>query len=289
MACAETGSLPQEMTMPRRTFSRSNSSRRPSRFTTSWAAVNGRSTVVKRRPQRAHSRRPLDAVAGVAGVRDAGVIVVAVGAPHPYCAFLALLPFIVESGKCPTRYCVCQRFLRLLRPYAASLCGFDVPYSALAKLLSLCGASGCTIETKVKLETAWYSSRVFRPARRSSTARTQGASMGLLTTPRSSLVAYFMAGALALVAMSVSCGGGETSTAGGSAVVASTAPTAATAAATPEPRGKVNYVTHCSACHGVSGEGQPNWLIPGRTGRCWRRLTTTRATRGTTAMATCSR
>ena len=33
--------------------------RRPSRFTTSWAAENGRSTVVKRRPQRAHSRRRL--------------------------------------------------------------------------------------------------------------------------------------------------------------------------------------------------------------------------------------
>ena len=30
--------------------------------------------------------------------------------------------------------------------------------------------------------------------------------------------------------------------------------------------GQVNYVTHCSACHGVSGEGQPNWLIPGPDG-----------------------
>ena len=91
--------------------------------------------------------------------------------------------------------------------------------------------------------------------------------MGLLATPRSSLVAYFMAGALALVAVSVSCGGGETSTAGGSAAVTSTAATGAVAAtATPEPRGKVNYVTHCSACHGVSGEGQPNWLIPGPDG-----------------------
>ena len=54
--------------------------------------------------------------------------------------------------------------------------------------------------------------------------------MGLLTTPRSSLVAYFMAGALALVAVSVSCGGGETSTAGGSAAVASTAATGAAGA-----------------------------------------------------------
>ena len=95
--------------------------------------------------------------------------------------------------------------------------------------------------------------------------------MGLLTTPRSSLVAYFMAGALALLAVSVSCGGGETSTAGGSAVVASTASTAATggvaaATATPSAPGQVNYVTHCSACHGVSGEGQPNWLIAGPDG-----------------------
>ncbi len=91
--------------------------------------------------------------------------------------------------------------------------------------------------------------------------------MGLLATPRSSLVAYFMAGALALVAVSVSCGGGETSTAGGSAAVATpgAAPTSATIA-TPAAAGQVNYVTHCSACHGVSGEGQPNWLIPGPDG-----------------------
>ena len=59
MAWDETGRLVQAVRMPLRTFSRSNSSRRPSRFTTSWAAVNGRSTVVKRRPQRAHSRRRL--------------------------------------------------------------------------------------------------------------------------------------------------------------------------------------------------------------------------------------
>ena len=92
--------------------------------------------------------------------------------------------------------------------------------------------------------------------------------MGLLATPRSSLVAYFMAGALALVAVSVSCGGGETSTAGGSAAVAPTASTGGVAAATATPAapGQVNYVTHCSACHGVSGEGQPNWLIPGPDG-----------------------
>ena len=92
--------------------------------------------------------------------------------------------------------------------------------------------------------------------------------MGKQTTSRISLVAYFMAGALALVAVSVSCGGGETSTAGGSAAVASTAATGAVAAATATPSapGQVNYVTHCSACHGVSGEGQPNWLIPGPDG-----------------------
>ncbi len=90
--------------------------------------------------------------------------------------------------------------------------------------------------------------------------------MGLLATPRSSLVAYFMAGALALVAVAASCGGGETSSMGGSAVVAPTASTAAGVVATPEPPGKVNYVTHCSACHGVNGEGQPNWLIPGPDG-----------------------
>ena len=38
------------------------------------------------------------------------------------------------------------------------------------------------------------------------------------------------------------------------------------ATATPAAPGQVNYVTHCSACHGVSGEGQPNWLIPGPDG-----------------------
>ena len=72
------------------------------------------------------------------------------------------------------------------------------------------------------------------------------------------------------MAVSVSCGGGETSTAGGSVADGSTASTAATGAvaatATPSPPGQVNYVTHCSACHGVSGEGQPNWLIPGPDG-----------------------
>ena len=98
--------------------------------------------------------------------------------------------------------------------------------------------------------------------------------MGLPATPRRSPVAYFMVGALALVAVAASCGGGETSsTAGGSAVVASTTSTASTGAtgavaatATPAPRGQVNYVTHCASCHGVSGEGQPNWLIPGPDG-----------------------
>ena len=94
--------------------------------------------------------------------------------------------------------------------------------------------------------------------------------MGLLTTPRSSLVAYFMAGALALLAVAVSCGGGETSTAGGSAGVAAPTPRAASTAAavveTAEQPGKQNYLTHCSTCHGVNGEGQPNWLIPGPDG-----------------------
>ena len=91
--------------------------------------------------------------------------------------------------------------------------------------------------------------------------------MGLLTTPRSSLVAYFMAGALALLAVAVSCGGGGRRRRGGSAVVAPTASTGGgggdcDAGAT----GQVNYVTHCSSCHGVNGEGQPNWLIPGPDG-----------------------
>ena len=93
--------------------------------------------------------------------------------------------------------------------------------------------------------------------------------MGLPATPRNSLVAYFVAGALALVAVAASCGGGETSTTGGSAGVAAPTPRAASTAAaveTAEQPGKVNYVRHCSACHGVNGEGQPNWLIPGPDG-----------------------
>lgn len=41
----------------------------------------------------------------------------------------------------------------------------------------------------------------------------------------------------------------------------SVAPTAA-----PLSPGQANYVTHCASCHGVNGEGQPNWLIPGEGG-----------------------
>ena len=66
--------------------------------------------------------------------------------------------------------------------------------------------------------------------------------MGLPATSRSSLVAYFMAGALALLAVAVSCGGGETSSMGGSAGVAAPTPrvasTAAGVVATAEQPGK---------------------------------------------------
>ncbi len=30
--------------------------------------------------------------------------------------------------------------------------------------------------------------------------------------------------------------------------------------------GKVLYATHCASCHGIDGEGQPNWQIPDASG-----------------------
>lgn len=95
--------------------------------------------------------------------------------------------------------------------------------------------------------------------------------MGLPAIPRSSLVAYFMAGALALVAVAASCGGGETASTGSAGVAAPTPRASSTEAGvavveTAKAPGKQNYLTHCSSCHGVNGEGQPNWLIPGPDG-----------------------
>ena len=56
----------------------------------------------------------------------------------------------------------------------------------------------------------------------------------------------------ATLALGAACGGGETST--------------GTGVAQPEHPGQQNYLTHCASCHGMRGEGQPNWLIPGPDG-----------------------
>ena len=57
--------------------------------------------------------------------------------------------------------------------------------------------------------------------------------------------------AVALMIAAAACeGGGEPS-----------APTA-----TASHPGQANYATHCASCHGVGGEGQPNWFQPGPDG-----------------------
>ena len=64
------------------------------------------------------------------------------------------------------------------------------------------------------------------------------------------------------------CDGSDDSGAAAGGWTASTTqrPSATAAPATPAHPGKQNYVTHCAACHGVNGEGQPNWIIPGPDG-----------------------
>ncbi len=88
--------------------------------------------------------------------------------------------------------------------------------------------------------------------------------MGRRTTLRRSLVAVIMVGALALLAQAA-CDREPAST----GAVGPTPRAATTAAASPTPAhpGQANYVTHCAACHGVSGEGQPNWFARGPDGQ----------------------
>ena len=72
------------------------------------------------------------------------------------------------------------------------------------------------------------------------------------------------AAAAVLLALAAACGGGDSSAPAArpeSPAVRAVAPTA-----TPSHPGQQNYVTHCAACHGVNGEGQPNWIIPGPDG-----------------------
>ena len=74
--------------------------------------------------------------------------------------------------------------------------------------------------------------------------------------------------ALAAV-LAPACGGSDSEdpwTAGAVAPSAGTSAGAAAASPTPSHPGQANYVTHCAACHGVSGEGQPNWFQPGPDG-----------------------
>lgn len=58
-------------------------------------------------------------------------------------------------------------------------------------------------------------------------------------------------GVLALGVLLAACGGGITAGEVSSAQIS---------------EGKVLYETHCASCHGVSGEGQPNWKTPNEQG-----------------------
>lgn len=71
------------------------------------------------------------------------------------------------------------------------------------------------------------------------------------------------AAAAALLALAIAACNGESSP---SARPESPAVQEAAPTATPSHPGQQNYVTHCAACHGVNGEGQPNWIIPGPDG-----------------------
>lgn len=88
--------------------------------------------------------------------------------------------------------------------------------------------------------------------------------MSTPATPWSHLAPYLMVGMIALLALGA-CGSDSEDPWTASAV-APTAGASAGAAATPSHPGQQNYVTHCAACHGVNGEGQPNWIIPGPDG-----------------------
>ena len=77
--------------------------------------------------------------------------------------------------------------------------------------------------------------------------------------PRALLAVAVMVALMAVWAQA--CGGSD---GGGAASGSGAAATSAPAA--PAHPGQANYVTHCAACHGVSGEGQPNWFQPGPDG-----------------------
>ena len=68
------------------------------------------------------------------------------------------------------------------------------------------------------------------------------------------------------VALAPACGGSDSEDPWTASAVAPSAGASAGAAAAPPTPGQANYVTHCAACHGVSGEGQPNWFQPGADG-----------------------
>ena len=87
MACDETGSLPQEMTMPWRNFL---AVELLSAAVTLYDKLGGGEWALDGGEAEAAAgalTAAFDAVAGVAGVSDAGVIVVAVWAPHLFSAF----------------------------------------------------------------------------------------------------------------------------------------------------------------------------------------------------------
>ena len=59
--------------------------------------------------------------------------------------------------------------------------------------------------------------------------------------------------AMALAALAATACGGDASPSPGGATVA-------------DHPGRQPYVTYCASCHGVAGEGQPNWAFPGADG-----------------------
>lgn len=87
--------------------------------------------------------------------------------------------------------------------------------------------------------------------------------------PAAGVVAALTAMVALAAALAPACGGSDGEDPWTAGAVAAT-PRAATgnvaATATPAHPGQANYVTHCAACHGLSGEGQANWFQPGPDG-----------------------
>ena len=79
-------------------------------------------------------------------------------------------------------------------------------------------------------------------------------------------------GLVALLAAMLSVAVAVTACNGGGPSTAASVPSPTPGAASPQPAdapehpGRANYVTHCASCHGLSGEGQPNWFQPGPDG-----------------------